>query len=133
MSTVKDEMLVRAHEVIAALRAEIAQLEMGADNMRHQLQGPSAPVLDCVGYITIKHCSNGGLQVSGNIGDKQYALDLLAHAADSVRAQGRSTLVAADGSPAVSIPSRDVDVHQTIPTRPFGDMPPEDRGDLPPS
>jgi hypothetical protein len=137
MSTAKDDLIRRADEVIGMLRTENAQLTMELENATVQLRGPAAPVLDCVGYLTIKHHANGGLQVSGNIGDLKYALDMLEHAKDSVRAHhlkpAGPTLLAADGNPMVSIPNRDVDLESKLPQRPFGDMRAGERGDLPPS
>jgi hypothetical protein len=94
------------------------------------------PILDVHAFISVKVMSNGGVQISGNIADKSFALRLLDHAKDAIKSQrtGGPQLLAADGSPVV-VPARDVDVpfrpeYQT--SRTLGDMAPEDRGDLPP-
>jgi hypothetical protein len=124
----------------AQLTNENSQLKMEVENLQMQLRGPSAPVLDCVAYITIKYYANGGLQVSGHIGDEETALSLLEHAKDAVRAQHARgpapAILAPNGQPMLSIPNRDVDVK--MPERfdknpAFGDMKPGERGDLPPS
>ena len=136
MGTVKDGLLAKANEVIGSLQQENAQLKMELENVNYQLRGSAAPSLDCVGYLTIKHMANGGLQVSGNMGDIEYALGLLEHAKDSIRSHHKtqaSNLVAPDGNPLVSVPNRDVELKQSnkFPTRPFGDMQPGERGDMP--
>lgn len=137
MTLDKDSLILQLEETVTKLRADNAQLKMGLENASLQLRGPAAPVLDCVGYLTIKHFANGGLQVSGNIGDLKYALGLLDHARDSINANSKSVgpqLVAANGQPLVAVPNRDVDLEQSpkYPTKPFGEMNPEERGDLPP-
>lgn len=112
---------------------------MEKENLELQLRGPSALPLDCVGYVTIKLMSDGGLQISGNLGDPEFACQLLDHAKDAVKAQAKRSNIAApqifgpNGQPVVSIPSRDADVRQSIPTHAFGDAPPGQRGDMPPA
>ena len=124
---------------IQDLQQRLSFAMMEKENMELQLRGPSALPLDCVGYVTIKLMVDGGLQTSGNIGDPEFACQLLDHAKDAVKAQARRTNIAApqvlgpNGQPVVSIPSRDVDVKQTIPTHAFGDSPPGQRGDMPPA
>ncbi len=83
-------------------------------------------LLSVVASISIKLHDNGGLSVSGNIGDVKLALQMLDAARDSVKNQlkQRSEIV---------VPNRDVEATQDsrYPTKPLGDMRPEDRGDLP--
>jgi hypothetical protein len=125
--------------VIQDLQHQLSFALMEKENMELQLRGPSALPLDCVGYVTIKLMSDGGLQTSGNIGDPTFACQLLDHAKDAVRAQAKRSNISApqvvgpNGQPVVSIPSRDVGVKQTIPTHAFGDAPPGQRGDMPPA
>jgi hypothetical protein len=80
--------------------------------------------LDSVASISIHLHAGGAMSISGNIGDKALALKMLDHARDAVNAQikDRSEIV---------VPNRDVVVaqHPAFPTRPLGDMRPEDRGD----
>lgn len=132
-------------DVVAALKAQIeqltfenAQLQQGLANMHAAnaaAKNPAGIHLDCHGYITIKHFANGGLQTSGNIGDLEYALGLLDHAKDAIRAQHASMMRSApllgpDGNPIVNLQNRDVDLKQRedLPTRALGDMTPEERG-----
>ena len=79
---------------------------------------------DCVAWITIKYFADGSMATSGNIGDTAFALALLAHAADAVRGNGRPRSE-------IVTPNRDVVIEQSpgYPTRPIGDMRPEERGD----
>jgi len=82
--------------------------------------------LDCVAFVSIKLHTNGGLSISGNIGDTKLALQMIDGARDAVknRIKNRNEIV---------IPNRDVETeqHPTFPTLPRGDMKPEDRGDTP--
>lgn len=131
------EVVARLQGVIDDQRAEIANLKMQLEVVQAASQGPAASTLDCVGFLSLKYMSNGGLEVSGNIGDEKFALKLLEHAMDSIRAHHRSVssrLVAPNGVPILAVPNRDVDVQQSaaFPTRPFGDIAPGERGDLPP-
>lgn len=88
------------------------------------MSDPNPEGLDCVAAITLKLHSNGAMSVSGNIGDAKLALQMLDAAKDAVRNQ----LKARDQ---IIIPSRDVVAVQdpAFPTKPMGDMRPEDRGD----
>jgi hypothetical protein len=131
---------------IEVLQAQINELQhqlsfalMEKENLELQLRGPSALPLGCIGYVTIKLMDDGGLQTSGNIGDPKFALQLLDHAKDAIKANAARSNIAAptilgpNGQPVVSIPARDVDAQQNIPTHAFGDAPPGQRGDMPPA
>jgi hypothetical protein len=80
--------------------------------------------LDCVASIKIELMSNGAMSVSGNIGDVKLALQMLDAARDSVKNQIKER-------DKIVIPNYDVDTTQdpAFPTKAFGDMRPEDRGD----
>jgi len=82
--------------------------------------------LDCVAFISIKLHANGGCSISGNVGDKKLALQLIETARDAIRNQVKER-------PEIIIPNRDVEAQQdpAFPTLPRGDMRPEDRGDVP--
>lgn len=88
---------------------------------------PKQDDLDVVAFVTIKLHSNGSMAVAGNIGDKALALSMLDSAKDAVRGQFRND------KELIAIPNRDVvaQQHPNYPTRAFGDMKPEDRGDMP--
>jgi hypothetical protein len=94
---------------------------MGAPTPTHPLDD-----LDCVAFISIKLHSNSAVSISGNVGDKRLALQLIAAARDAINNQVKERN-------AIIIPNRDVDVEQSpaFPTLPRGDMKPEDRGDVP--
>ena len=82
--------------------------------------------LDCVAFVSVKLHSNGGISVSGNIGDTKLAIQMLDAARDAVKNQAKQRNE-------IIIPNRDVDARQdpAFPTQPRGDMRPEDRGDAP--
>jgi len=81
------------------------------------------PSMDEVGFVRISHLANGGISVSGFIGDRKYALSLIAAAADAIRSHVKET-------PLIVIPNRDVDTRPyTHETKPLGDMPRKDWGD----
>lgn len=88
----------------------------------------SAPVfvppqpLDCVAYVTVRLHTNGALSTSGTIQDKPMALHLLDQARDAIKRQ-------IPDAGALVVPSRDVDVMPSVPTRDWGDMAPHERGD----
>ena len=81
--------------------------------------------LDVVAKITISLHSGGAMSISGNIGDVKLALGMIDHARDAVKHQMRDR-------EEIVVPNRDVAVYQApeFPTCAFGDMRPEDRGDL---
>lgn len=117
---------------------ENAQLKMQLENVLMQFGGKMPVDPDLVGYITIKHMVNGGLQTSGHLSDLTYALKLLEHAREAIVAQhkrrpGGPVLYAPNGQPMVDIPNRDVDVvHPHKENKAFGDIPAGDRADVPP-
>lgn len=80
--------------------------------------------LDVVAQLGIKLHASGALSISGNVGDKKLALQMIDAARDAIKNQIR------DQSKIV-VPNRDVetDQHPAFPTLPLGDMRPEDRGD----
>ena len=87
---------------------------------------PGPDDLDCVAFVSIRLHSNGGVSISGNIGDTKLALQMIDAARDAVNNQRvrRHEII---------IPNRDVEAKQDpgFPTLPRGDMRPEDRGDTP--
>ena len=82
--------------------------------------------LDQVAFIKVELLADGGLSITGNIGDAKLALSMIAHAHDEMKKQLVKKL-----EKRIIIPNRDVDVRQdpAYPTRPLGDMKPEERGD----
>ena len=74
---------------------------------------------DTVAYIAITLHANGGLAVSGNIGDVKLALDMLDNARDAVKNQGK--LRTKEG---LLLPNRDVEVvsHPGFPLVEHGDV-----------
>lgn len=78
--------------------------------------------LDTVQFVTVRLHANGAISTSGTIQDKAMALHLLDQARDAIRRQ-----VPDPG--AIIIPSRDVDVMPSLPTRDWGDMAAHERGD----
>ncbi len=72
---------------------------------------------DLISFIQVSYYANGEMSVSGNIGDKRMAIQLLDHAKDAVNNQLRpeSQLI---------IPNKDVAVeqHPNYPTIPAGDL-----------
>lgn len=77
---------------------------------------------DVAAFITIRLHQTGGVSVSGHIGDKRLALQLIDAARDAVKRQ------VPDARPIV-IPGRDVEATPSIPLRDFGSMAPHERGD----
>lgn len=77
---------------------------------------------DTVAQITVTFYAGGKLSVSGSLGDKAFAVKLLQHAIDSIKAQPRPEDRAA-GS-ALIVPPRDVDLslHPNYPKTPWGDL-----------
>lgn len=81
--------------------------------------------LETIAEIRIQLNQNGGIQISGHIGDKALALRLLDHARDAIKNQLPET-----GSPVI-VPNYDVDVPDPkFVTKPYGDFDPRDLGDL---
>jgi hypothetical protein len=66
---------------------------------------PDPTPLDRIAYLAISLYGGGAMSISGNIGDKRLALQMLDHARDTIAAQ----LVAAPDS-GLLIPPRDVTV-----------------------
>lgn len=78
---------------------------------------------DTIAWVTVRLHAHGQLSVSGTIGERKLALDLLAHAADAVRRQ-----VPADGE--LYVPNSDVQVASPNPSLvEMGDLHPSQRGD----
>lgn len=76
---------------------------------------------DVVAWVTVRLHTAGFISTSGTIGDKAMVMHLLEQGMDAMRGQKEQPLIV--------IPSRDVSVMPSIPTRDIGDMPPEDRGE----
>lgn len=72
---------------------------------------------DLIAGIQISFYANGAMSVSGNIGDKRLALQLLDHAKDAINNQLRP-------EDQLIIPNKDVEVvqHANYPTLPAGDL-----------
>jgi hypothetical protein len=72
---------------------------------------------DLIAYIQISYYASGEMSVSGNIGDKRLALQLLDHAKDAVNNQLRP-------EDQLVIPNKDVVIaqHENYPTLPAGDL-----------
>ena len=81
---------------------------------------PAQP-LDVVAWVTVRLHTNGMISTSGTIGDKPMVLHLLAQGIDAMKGQ--------KDEPLIVVPSRDVDVMPSIPTRDLGDMPEDERGE----
>jgi hypothetical protein len=77
---------------------------------------------DTVAWVTVRMHAPGTISIQGTIGDRDFALDLLAHAADAIRNQ-----VKPKGE--LYIPSRDVEARPYDGLRPVGDMAAHERGD----
>jgi hypothetical protein len=75
---------------------------------------------DTIAYVLVRLHDGGSLSVSGHVGDRRFALQLLDHARDAIAARPDSPIV---------IPPRDVDATAGVPLRAWGDMSPADRGD----
>ena len=83
---------------------------------------------DLVAFVSLKMYADGSMSIDGHIGDPESALRMVDHARDQLR-------TAVDKSKRqIVVPARDVDVKlpATV-TRAYGDMPREDRGDVPPA
>lgn len=72
---------------------------------------------DLIACIQISYYATGEMSVSGNIGDKRLALQLLDHAKDAINNQIRP-------EDQLYIPNKDVEVvqHANYPTLPAGDL-----------
>jgi hypothetical protein len=77
--------------------------------------------LDGVAYILIRLYGNGAMSISGNIGDKPLALQMLDHARDTVNNRH------SPACDALLVPNRDVQVvpHEHFPLQQYADVPPE--------
>ena len=73
--------------------------------------------MDCVALVQVAYYANGELSVSGHIGDKRLALQLLDHAKDAISSQIRP-------EDEIIIPNKDVVIeqHPNYPTLPQGDL-----------
>lgn len=76
---------------------------------------------DTIAWVTVRLHSHGGVSVSGTIGDRYLACNLLEHAKDAVRRNGSES--------AIIVPNRDVEVDAPGHLRELGDMAPSERGD----
>lgn len=77
--------------------------------------------MDGVAYILVRLYGNGAMSISGNIGDKPLALQMLNHARDTVNNRQSPS------SDALLIPNRDVQVvpHEHFPLQQYADVAPE--------
>lgn len=75
-----------------------------------------------VAQVTVTYYAGGALSVDGSVGDKPFAIRLLQHGIDAVKAQIRP-----EDKPLV-IPNRDVDLTMgaNYPKTPWGDIPERD-------
>lgn len=77
---------------------------------------------DVVAFVTVRLHATGWISTEGTIADKKMALHLLDQARDAIRRQ-------VPDDKTIFIPSREVDVVPSIPTRDMGDIPLGERGD----
>lgn len=76
--------------------------------------------LDGIAYILVRLYGNGAMSVSGNIGDKPLALQMLDHARDTVQNRVSAS------SDILLTPNCDVEVipHQAFPLQQYADVVP---------
>lgn len=78
--------------------------------------------LGCVAWLTVRLHDNGAMSVSGTIGDRAFARQLLEHAKDALPLSSVT-----EGG--IIIPNRDVAAEAYPGLRPVGDIPEAERGD----
>jgi hypothetical protein len=78
---------------------------------------------DTIAWVTVRLHSHGACSISGTIGERDLSLQLLAHAADTIKRQ-------APREGGIIIPNCDVDVSAPPPhLNEMGDLALRDRGD----
>ena len=84
--------------------------------------------LDQVAFIKVELMADGGLNISGNIGDVQQALDMMENAMDHMRRNLKKKL---EDQKHIIVPNRDVVIRHdpAYPLKALGDMKPGGRGD----
>ncbi len=84
-------------------------------------KGSEPTELDGVAYILVRLYGNGAMSISGNIGDKPLALQMLDHARDTVNNRQ------SPACDALLLPNRDVQVvpHEHFPLQQYADVTPE--------
>ena len=95
------------------------------------MNATSSPIDDVVAFIAIKMRSGGAVSIEGHLGDEAFAVSLLEHAIDAVKSQHAQIRARPVGQ--ILLPNRDVSAKlpPTV-TRPYADIPLDQRGDLPP-
>lgn len=91
---------------------------------KHLVPPPPPQPLDVVAWVTVRLHQNGTISTSGTIGDKKMAVHLLDQARDAVKRQ-----VPEPTPGGLIVPSRDVAVMPSVPTKDMAHIAPHERGD----